>query len=53
MEEKRSETNAAAPLSTGELAAYGLKSFIGFSLTGQLHAVYGSSKPGRNQKGGQ
>ncbi|MBU2857209.1 hypothetical protein HF289_10135 [Acidithiobacillus ferrooxidans] len=53
MEEERSETKVAVLLSTGELAAYGLKPFIGFSRTGQLHAVYGSNKPGRNRKGGQ
>jgi len=43
MEEKRSETNVAAPLSTGELAAYGLKPVLGQSSMGQLRAVYGGS----------
>ena len=53
MEEKRSETNVAAPLSTGELAAYGLKPTLGQSSVGQLRAVYGSGKSGYNRNGGQ
>ncbi|MCR2830516.1 hypothetical protein NR402_09515 [Acidithiobacillus ferrooxidans] len=53
MEEKRSETKAATPLSIGELSVYGVKPIIGYPSMGQLHAVYGSSKPGRNRKGGQ
>ncbi len=53
MEEKRSETNAAASLSTGELSVYGVKPILGQSSMGQLRAVYGSGKPGHNRKGGQ
>ena len=53
MGKKSAETKAATPLSVGELSVYGVKPIIGCSSMGQLHAVYGSSKPGRNRKGGQ
>ncbi|OFC51220.1 hypothetical protein BAE47_00270 [Acidithiobacillus thiooxidans] len=43
MEEKRSETEVAAPLSTGELSVYGLKPTLGQSSVGQLRAVYAGS----------
>ena len=43
MGKKSAETNAAAPLSTGELAAYGVKPILGQSSIGQLRAVYGRS----------
>ena len=43
MEEERSETKVAVPLSTGELAAYGVKPILGQSSMGQLRAVYGGS----------
>ena len=43
MEEERSETKVAVLLSTGELAAYGLKPILGQSSIGQLRAVYGRS----------
>lgn len=43
MEEKRSETEVAAPLSAGDLAAYGLKPILGQPSMEQLRAVYAGS----------
>ena len=43
MGKKSAETNAAAPLSTGELAAYGVKPILGQPSMEQLRAVYAGS----------